>query len=394
MIKRKLLGGVMFLLLPIIAWVGLAGAQSFRSGDNVTVSKNQTVDSTLWSSGRNLDIAGTVDGDVFCAGQNVTISGTVNGDIACAAQTIRISGTVNGDVRLAAQTVTVSSKISGNASIAVQSFSLEQEGSIGRDLSVAATEINLNGNVGRDAALGADRSVVAGTVGRNIKAGVDNLRLESQARVGGDLTYTSDKNAVIARGAQVAGNTHRYEPAKKKESGVFSKVGILLNLYMVVALLLIALAFVLLLPRMFHDVSDVALAQPLKTFLVGLVAALLFPVLFLALLFTVVGIPLALFLLLVWLVVIAFGWLFFSYYIGRLVLREQRNAIIIMLTGVLIVLIVSLIPYIGTLVGLAAIWMGIGMVLLRLRGYYARPVYTMDFPIAEAIKWRERNSKR
>lgn len=380
---RKLLGAALLLVVPLAAWAGAAGAQTFRSGDNVAVSKNQGVEGTLWSSGRTIDIAGTVDGDIFCAGQNVTISGSVEGDIICAAQTIRISGAVSGDVRLAAQTVNISSAVGGNASIAAQSFSLEQEGSIGRDLSAAATEINLNGDVGRDAALGADNAFVTSAIGRNIKAGVDSLRLESTAKVGGDLTYTSDKDVVVARGAQIAGTTHRYEPPQENQRGALSKIGLILNLYMVVALMLIAFAFVLLLPRMFHDVTDVAVAGPLKTFLVGLVAALLFPVLFLALLFTIIGIPLALFLLLVWLVVIAFGWMFFSYYIGRLVLREQRNAIILMLAGALIVLIVSLIPYIGFVMSLAAIWMGIGMVLLRLRGYYARPVYTYELPAPE-----------
>src|SRR6185369_15950868 len=105
--RNKLLGVALLAAVCAASFWGVASAQNFRTGNATTVGANETVNSTLWISGRSIDIAGTVNGDVFCGGQTVTVSGTVRGDLLCAAQTIVISGTVTGDVRSAAQTITL-----------------------------------------------------------------------------------------------------------------------------------------------------------------------------------------------------------------------------------------------------------------------------------------------
>lgn len=392
---KKLLGLLLLIIAPVLLWAGAANANSFRSGDSVTVPSGQNVDSTLWVSGNSIDIAGTVEGDVFCIGRNVAISGTVNGDIFCAAQTIRISGSVNGDIRLAGQTVSVSSEVDGSASIAAQSVSMEQSSRVGRDASIAAEDVSLNGAVGRDAALAAANIGIAGDIGRNVKASTEKLRLESGASVGGDLTYTSAAEADVAAGAEVAGASLRYDPPEQDRRSAWGFPDLAFGLYMLVSILIVALAAVLLVPGAFQQISGIALSRPLKVLLVGLAANLLFPVLFVVLLFTVLGIPLALLLLVAWLLVLAVGWLSFYYYIGRLVLRDSTNVILMMLAGTLIVAIVMVLPIIGGIVFLAALWMGTGMVLLRLREWYRRPVYdTSEAEIVPDVRTTKRTSAK
>jgi cytoskeletal protein CcmA (bactofilin family) len=367
---------IALLLLTLVVGVGVAGAQSFQSGDNLTIAKGQRVDSTLWVSGRNVDIAGTVAGDVFCAGQNVTISGTVDGDVICAAQTIRIAGSVKGNVRLAGQTVTISGDVSHNSSIAAQTFSLEASGRVAGDAGVAANDVNLNGAIGRDVAVTARTVSLGGNVGREVKATTEHLQLNANARVGGNLSYTSANKANLTAGATIAGTTNHYQPAKtanhRNRLFGFSWVG---AVYTIIALLIVALAGVLLLPQLFQEVSGVAMAAPFKTLLVGVVALFAFPVVFIAILLTVFGIPLALLLLLGWLLILAFSGLFFSYYIGRLLLKQQPNPIIIMLVGALVVLVLHVIPIVGLIVGAVALWMGTGMALLSLKRQFVRPHY-------------------
>ena len=376
--KKILLSIISIVLFTLVVGVGVAGAQSFRSGDNVTVIKGQVVDTSLWASGRNIDIAGTVNGDIFCAGQNVTISGTVNGDVICAAQTIRIAGTVNGDVRLAGQTVTISGSVSNNSSVAAQIFSLEEAGSVAGDTSVAATDINLSGTIGRDAALTAQSVAISSSVGREVKAITEHLRLGSKAQVGGDLSYTSANKADVAKGASIAGTTNRYQPkATANHRDRLFGFSLLAALYTIISLLIVALALVLLLPQLFQSVSSVAIAAPVKALLVGVVAVFVFPIVFVALLLTVFGIPLALLFMLIWLLILAFSGLFFSYYVGRLVLKNQPNPIIIMLVGALIVLIIHVIPILGLIVVAVAIWMGSGMALVSLKRHYVRPRYVL-----------------
>jgi cytoskeletal protein CcmA (bactofilin family) len=123
--------GIGVAVLSLAALTGIAGAQNFKSGDNVTVMSNEIVDSMLFAGGKNINIAGTVNGDVYCAGQTIAITGTINGDVFCAGQTITVSGTVNGSVRLAGQIVTLSGVIDDSATIGAQDLTIHNTSIIG-----------------------------------------------------------------------------------------------------------------------------------------------------------------------------------------------------------------------------------------------------------------------
>lgn len=377
--RRAILGALLLLVVPVFAWVGLANAQTFRSGDTTTVDANETVNSSLFASGRTIDIAGTVDGDVYCAGMNIFVSGTVRGDVLCAGQNVTVSGEVEGDVRLAGQSVTVSGQVDGSASVATAAFSLDSRARIARDLSVASSDMALNGQVGRDAALAGASAVLNNQIGRNVNASVESLRLNGQADIGGGLYYTSSQDAQLAEGAQVAGETRRSEPQQTK--GTFEApfiTGASFVFYTIAALLILSLALVLLFPRAVHAVTSQAVAQPLKVLLVGFVASLAVPVLIIVLLVTVLGIPLALLLLGIWLLILFLAGPVFSYYIGRLLLSCQRNVMLIMALGALVVLLLLFIPILGFLVWLAAMWMGAGMILLEITRRTPRPRYEIE----------------
>ena len=377
--RGKLLGAMLLFLLPIFAWASLANAQTFRTGDTATVAAEETVNSSLYASGRTVDIAGTVDGDVFCAGMNVSVSGTVRGDIICVGQTVTVSGNVEGDVRLAGQTVTLGGTVDGNASVATSSFSLEGRASIGGDLSAAGSDLVLNGTVGRDAALAGATATLNNEIGRNVNASVETLVLHGQADVGGGLYYTSANEARMDQGAQVAGETRRTEPEQAKgtfEAPFVTSVGFVL--YLIAALMILSLALVLLFPAPVHAASEIALASPLRVLLTGFIAGLAAPVVIVILMITVLGFPLALLLLLIWLVVVFLAGPIFSYYVGRLLLRAQTNPFLIMALGSLVVLILLFIPILGLFVWLAATWMGTGMLLIEFMRRAPRPEYAVS----------------
>jgi cytoskeletal protein CcmA (bactofilin family) len=377
--RAKLLGVLGLFLAPLVLFIGVASAQSFRSGDNTTVAAGEVVDSTLFAAGRTVDIAGEVHGDVFCAGQNITVSGKVSGDVICAGQTVHISGTVEGDVRAAGQTVTVGGEVKGNLSVGSQSFTLESTGKVGRDALIGGGDAVLNGSVGRDLALGSGTATLASSVGRHVKASGDQLTLSDQASVGGDLSYTSKNEASVASSAKVAGKTTHYEPKPEKRSNygkVFS-FSFGLGLYAVLSLLIVALALVLLFPRAFDSVTGLALADPLKAFLWGLAASFVMPVLIIGLMVTVIGIPLGLLGLLSWLLIVMLAGPFFAYFVGRLMWRRQEHAVLIMLAGSLVVLIAYLIPLVGAVVLLAAMWLGTGMLLRALFHRTPKPAYNL-----------------
>jgi hypothetical protein len=374
---KLLIGAALSVALLSVSWAGLASAHDFRTGANVTLGADQKIQSTLFAAGNTVDIASEVFGDVFCAGQTVTVSGTVHGDVLCAGQSVVITGTVDGDVRVGGQTVNVGAKVGGNVSVGAQSFTLTSDGTIAGDLSLGAGTATLNGPIGRDLAAGGDTVIVASQVGRNINGTVNDLQLTSSARVQGDVVFMSDKEINRASGATVGGKVTREdlpEQAKTDTRGAAFAA----FLYWFLAMLMIAFVAALAFPHLLQRVSEQAVRRPGQAILVGFVASIAVPVLIILAFMTIFGIPLALLILLIWLVVMFISWIFAAYYLGRLILKDSRRPLLIILTGATLVIIAQAVPVLGFITFLFALWFGSGMLLLELFSRTPRPAYTLS----------------
>lgn len=362
-----------------LSWTAVAHAQSnVRTGDDVTVSEGQVIDQTLFAYGRTIDIAGTVNGDIFCAGQNVTITGTVAGDVVCAGQTVHVAGNVGGNIRVAGQNVTIAGMTARSLTAAGQSVALDAAGHVKGDAEIGGQSVTLNGTIDRDLAAAATTLTISGAVARNVNATATDLTLGGNTLIGGNLTYVSRHNLTRVAGAQVRGKISRQNPPASRNAGV--RVGGLIGgftgaVYMFVAFLLIALVLILLFPGFIHAATEVGFTSPWKTLLVGFLASFLVPALLVALMFTLIGIPLAILALLVWIVLVGVSVPFAGYYLGSLLIsKSTTNPIWVMLLGSAIILILFLIPIVGFLTWLVAMWLGLGIILLQIP-HLPRPVY-------------------
>lgn len=364
-----------FLLFGII---GIARGQGFQTGQTVDVPKGKTIDSSFYTAGRTLDIAGTINGDLFCAGQNVTVSGTVHGDVICAGQNVRISAVVDGDVRAAGQNVAISGRVGHSVSAAGQSVTFESTSKIGVDGSASSGDILANGSIGRDALLNGRTVNVGGSVGRDIRANDSELTLGANAKVGGKIDYTSTNEVNINPGAKVNGKIARSQPsAHGRRFGTPFASSFIWALYMFLSLLLLSIVLALLFPRAFHSTSEQGLKRPWRSVLTGVIAFFAAPVLFVALMITVVGIPLALLFGLTWLLTLLLSGPVFAYFIGRLVLTQSKLPVLTMAVGAAIVLALYLVPLVGFILMLIALIMGSGMILTETFGRIPKPTHPL-----------------
>lgn len=364
------------LTLAVVAFAGVTSAQSVKTGDVVTVAAGEKVDSLLFASGNNIDIAGTVNGDVFCAGQTVIISGTVRGDVFCAGQTINVSGKVEGSVRLAGQAVTLGGTIGGSATVASQTLFLEKNSFIQRDLVGGAQTATLNGAIGRDVAIGVTSVTVNGQVGRNVQGEVETLTVGSTGRIGGDVGYTSNTGAVVNPGGTIAGTVTRTPRTQQPKTSAYTPFAfaVFSFIYTFVTLLILALALVLFVPSTLHEAASKTLRSPGQIVLTGLVGVIVVPILILGLLISIIGLPLGILVLLLWLIVIIISGPFAGYTLGRLILKTEKNPFFIMLLGASLLLVSYFIPIIGFLTALAAYLFGAGMILNTAMHHVSRPV--------------------
>jgi len=367
----------MLLLVVGFFWANAAHAASnMRSGQVVAVGRDEVINASLYMAGSNLSISGTVKGDVYCAGQNVDITGTVEGDVICAAQTIHVSGPVLGSVRLAAQTISVSGSVARSASLFAQSASIGDGATIGTDLTAFASDVQLNGKVGRDVVGGGQTVTVFGNVGRSATVTSEQVTLASSARVKGDLTYISQNQAQIDKGAVVTGKTERQEPTAKQNQGwqggwAAQLVGLL---YWFGAMLLFGLAMLALLPRTFLTTNRLIIGQGGWALLAGLIALIVTPFVVTLLLVTVIGIPLGLALLGLWVIALVASFVYSSHSVGMWIANQlqwklkwpQATALVI---GLALLALVMLVPLVGgLLIFLALVW-GLGGIVLMAGEY-------------------------
>lgn len=359
---RWIASGLALALLPVMAWAGIAHAQQFAT----TVEQGQTVDSSLHSVGRTIDISGTINGDVFCAGKVVNIDATVHGDVLCAGQDVTVNGKVDGDVRIAAQTASVNAEVKQSLSVAAMSFSLDAGATVGRDVSATGDTLNLKGMIGRDVAAAGNTVIFNGKVGRNVRAGSAQVNMKENARIGGNFTYTSNAELQKSRRAMVAGKlTRTATPKHERRSMLGFNLG--WYLFLLVGTMSVGLLLAWLFPQFLRKQSGYITEGFGSTMLTGFIASIAMPLILMALAVSLVGIPLGFFLVLYWVAASMLVGPIVGYYAGVMVLRTKKNMALISIVGSALIVSVWSLPFVGFLLFLASYWLGMGSIILGLK---------------------------
>ncbi len=230
------------LLTLILTFSLVAPAYAFEplADDNVTVPAGQVINDDLYATGETVTIDGTVKGDLIAAGGTIVINGTIEGDVLAAGAEIIINGTVGDDVRAAGAAITLgeNASVGGDIVAAGASFESKFGSTIGGDLVLADGQNLLAGNVAGDALIATSALELQGTIGGdvNLHLGVSEdeedtegipsmafgpqgrqidlptvksgFTLGESAKIGGKLTYTSNKEFAIPTGV-VAGAVNR-----------------------------------------------------------------------------------------------------------------------------------------------------------------------------------------
>ncbi|WP_435177056.1 bactofilin family protein [Halorussus sp. AFM4] len=331
----KRFAALLCVLVALAAVPAPVAAQETRTGGTVVVEEGETVDGPLRAFGGTVIVRGTVNGDVTAAGGNVYVTGRVNGDLRAMAGNVRINGTVTGDA----------DAVGGNVVLAA------------------------DGRVGGELNIGAGSVVVDGEVGESAFVGADTIALGPSAVVGGDFVY--DGSLDRAPGARVAGQVRREaNPGGSVDftgpvvpTWVKGVYGFLANLVLGVILLAVF-------PRFSAGVAGRASQTPLRSGGVGLLAFVGVPVLFVALLLSLVGIPLALLVVLLYPLVLWIGYVYGAFALGAwgLGLADADSRWLALALGVFVVSIVGFVPILGGLVQFLVLLVGLGAFVLGVWG--------------------------
>lgn len=361
--SRRWVVALLFVLLmtaPGLAFVS-------RGGDVVTVSEEVRDD--LYVAGGTVSVRGPVDGDVAAAGGTVLLEGPTSGGVLATGGTVRIRGRVGRAVRAAGGTVSVDAAVGTDAVLAGGLVALERGARAGRDVVAAGGTVHLLGEVGRRARLAGGTVFIGGSVGGDVEVDADRVVVLPEARIAGRLRYRSAEPADVRPGAQVRGGVVQETVARPPRvlpgRGRFPWVR-----WAVEALWLLTLGVVaqVVLPRASARVSEET-ARPGQSLLAGFVLLVTVPVAVVLLLLTVVGIPLGLFAFGLYAATLYLGQVFTGRWVGEgLLKRILRTSTVspyaATAVGVLVLVALFTLPWVGWIVRTGAALLGFGAIWL------------------------------
>lgn len=359
---------IFLLLILVLIPLSALKAAGTKSGETIYIPKEEIVSGNLYAAGGSITVDGTISGDLIVAAQSITVNGRVEGDIIAASQDITVNGDVGGNVRVAGNTLTINGAVARNVNAFGANVVFGSNSRIGWDAYVAAGSLFTRGII--DGGLGgyAGQALVTGKIGKNINLKLNGkssqkLTVASGAIVNGDINYTSKTAASISPEASVAGNVQQKTPETTAKNNLWPWLWG--RLFAIFAAIAVGLVMTTIGKKSIYKVITLIEARPGKALIPGLLITFVIPPLALVLMFTVIGIPLALILGALWLIALYAAKIITAILVGAWLMKKISKKDSLSLTwslvlGVIICYLLFSIPFVGWLLGLIAAWLGLG----------------------------------
>jgi len=369
------------LLLLLFVITPAVWAREQRTTRVITVPVNQVITKDFYISGGDVvEISGTVNGDVIVGAGQLMIDGTVNGDVLVAGGMLDISGTVSEDARVAGGQINITGKIGRNLTVVGGDVNISENAEIVGGVVIGAGSVRLAGEIGGDVLIGAGNVTLSNVIGGDVEVYSGVLLVTSGANIGGDLVYTSEEEAEIDKQASISGQLLRKTPpvvgldAEKKAKNVLDNLfafNFKTKLISFLSALIVGLILIRLFPKYAEMTKGVLRDNPWKALLYGVLFLFITPFAVLALLITILGIPLALFGIMVLGTYFYLSKIFVANWLGaKIPVGDKKNAYLSFALGLAGFYLITSLPFIGGFLSFAAMFFGIGAGLLACKDFY------------------------
>jgi len=361
-------------LLALFIFSPSALAFNLQAGDEVFVNKDISDDT--YAAGGLVQVDANINGDLVIGGGKILINGNVSQDLTVGGGDVTVAGEVADDVRIGGGNVQLSGIIKDDLFVGGGNVDITDSAFVGGDLVVGGGNLVLNGDVQGSVIAGLGNIVINGRVtGNVILHNADKITFGPKGRVMGNLWYKSRREYKFTDD-QVAGKV-TYNPSDWPEAREFQKElpGFMVafmagfQLYALLSLLFFGL-FLLWIYRYFPlHVAARALESPLRDLGVGLIVLLVGPVIALLLMITIIGIPLGLIVLGLWMILLCVAKAIAAAIIGAKIVRINEKSSFLRMygsfaSGALIFVLLGLIPVFGWLLKIFLILTAIGATAL------------------------------
>lgn len=317
--------------------------------DSDIKSEDKVAGSTVLA-GANVQMDGSADGVSFLLGNQVVFNGDSEYAVF-AGNSIEVDGQVNKDAFIAGNLIDIKKGAKLNRDVVIAGADVKISGTISRNISVYASSVSFDGV----------------KIEGNVKVYATSLKVDSDTQIGGNLSYPSDAEASIEKGA-VKGEIIKTKEIQNEEESlanlIMNKIWSFMSVILIFAVLSLAAS------KMFINIQNeyekFDFNKGMETFTKGLLFLIFVPIVIFILLLMTIGIPLALILLALYFIIVYLSTVFTGYLLGfklwQKFFNKDINMLVVGIFGYAILFILNLIPGISFIVSMLSTIIGIGII--------------------------------
>lgn len=387
MLKNKFKIITLLLVVSMIFIVPIVRAENETTDTNVVINEDpeanndQQVTNIAETNEESQNIQNPEDSfkksDVYLVGDNITIDYIVDGNLFVCANSVTINSQIGGDAFIIASSVTVGEDGYIFSNLFTTSESVDVKGVV-YDIYALSNNVNISGYVYRDIKVGCNTLNILGTIGRNAFVDCNNITfaqsdtenpgqeptVTSNGSISGDLNYSSKNEISIPENA-VTGNVNYTKSVTTSENNIQDKLyslGSLIATTIIIWLLCLWLA-----PKFIEKSSDLAIKKPLPVIGLGILAPIVITIASIILLILGITSVAGLILLAQLFIVIAISTALFiitanNIICNKLKIEKKLGIFGMLIVSSIVLWLVKLIPYLGTIVSLVASIIGLGII--------------------------------
>lgn len=225
---------------------------------------------------------------------------------------------------------------------------------------VASGDARIAGHVDGDVIVFSGDTLLSGTVDGDLITVSGHARLLRSARVGGDVHY-GDQHPAVSPLARVGGDVTNEDWTDSVDllplvGGILFWLAIGISTFVLGALLL------LIAPRAAEALEARSRERIGPLIAIGIAILISLPIAAFLAGITLLGLPLAFGILLAMLPLCAVAYAVSAYVLGRRLVKPPRDRILAFLAGLAVLRVLALVPFLGVLVGIAAVVFGLGLI--------------------------------
>lgn len=371
-----------------------------KSGESVNLTADENDD--IFVFGQNVLVSSKITGDLAAAGGKLDFNGEVTQDLMAAGGYLNIGGIIGDDGKVAGGVITINGTINDDLIVAGGQVTIDKGAKIGGDVVMGGGTLVVNGEIAGKLIVSGNSVEITGKITKDVKISTTaSIKIAAGAEIGGNLDYTSSKEAEISKDAKISGKvTYTPEKVETKKPQNKALIGIPLGIFgatyiggeiiSFLSMFVLGILLILAIPSIFKKFNlrmrsslgrcvgggaIILFGVPVGILILWLICALL--------MITVIGMGIGMLgfcstfiIAALYFILIYCSTAFLSFFIGELILSKTKLnlnkygwKVLAYLIGLAIVMLLYAIPFVGWIIKFAGILFGLGGLIMVLKDW-------------------------